>query len=129
MRTLKATAHWGAWVKTRARFVGFSRDGDLASSIGCSRERLSRWVQHATPPRMFKGFDRRLALALRTDHDTLFVHWAKTDATQSPLLAVANPESLRRRARAAVELLDGEELRKLHDLASQLMHRQPATAA
>jgi hypothetical protein len=78
---------------------------------------------------MRKGFDQKLAKALRTDAETLFIHYAKVSPLYAPALSSSDPEAMRRRTRAAVDLLDGDRLRRLHDLASELMrHRTPEAA-
>jgi hypothetical protein len=75
-----AKSHWGNWIGRRSEFVGFQRQIDFAEAVGCTRERIVKWLKLATPPlKMRKGFDRSLARALRVTTRMIFVDYANTD--------------------------------------------------
>lgn len=77
--------HWGQWVAARAEFVGFKRQEDLAGAVGCTRERIVRWVSLESPPaQMRKGFDRTLLRALWTDRQMLFHDFAAVSPDAAP---------------------------------------------
>lgn len=68
--------HWGTWLLERSRYIGFRRNLDLASTVGCSQNQLSKWMQMREPPvRVLKGLDQRLAFALETTRSALFTEW------------------------------------------------------
>lgn len=70
---------WGQWVLDRARIVGFSRQGDLALAVGCSRESVVKWGTMSEPPRqMRRGLDESLARTLQTTRSMLFSAWKNT---------------------------------------------------
>jgi hypothetical protein len=76
--------HWGEWVKARAAFVGYHRLKDLALTVGCSDNQLTRWTQsRSAPSKMRKGFDRALASALQTNLRMLFHDYVHTSADEA----------------------------------------------
>jgi hypothetical protein len=86
--------HWGQWLMERSLFVGFRRHSDLAEQIGCTREYVSRLASKAAPPsRMFKGFDRSLARALRTTYEAVFKDWYATDPAIVPTVIYSPTDS------------------------------------
>jgi hypothetical protein len=83
----KQPNHWGKWLRSRWRFVGHLRLSDLAKAVGCSNAIVFQWIKFSSPPeRMQKGFDGRLAAALRTDRFTLFSAYALTAVEKAPLI-------------------------------------------
>jgi hypothetical protein len=70
--------HWGEWVIARSRVVGMMRNQDLARSVGCTPQQLSRWIGRSEPPRrLLKGFDEAIASALVTSRRMVFSDWDK----------------------------------------------------
>jgi len=79
MERTPTSHHWGEWVLSRSRYVGYRLQQDLARQVGCTEEQISRWVNMIVPPnQMRKGFDRKLACALKTSPDMLFNQWENT---------------------------------------------------
>ena len=86
MKTVNSL-HWGKWVESRARHVGFLRKRDLAASVGCQANCVSRWVKLQIPPaRMLKGFDASLVAVLKTDRRTLFSAFSTISPTVAPII-------------------------------------------
>lgn len=76
---------WGAWVITRAHFVGLALQRDLAREVGCRVEQISRYARMARPPKiMRKGFDASLVRALQTSREMLFDRWRETPPEDAP---------------------------------------------
>lgn len=127
------TTHWGEWIRERVRFVGFRSSASLALALGCTQHQLARWMQMEEPPtRMRKGFDASLARALRVDMATLFVGYRNVSPEAARLTSpdgAEDFESLKRKAHAVVELLDGEALRELHDCGRALLKQGAAASA
>jgi hypothetical protein len=85
--------HWGDWLKDRARRLGIARLRDLAPVVGCAKSQLFRWLEMEKPPeRISKGFDRKLAAALKTDPETLFYRWRYTSPVDAPIIQGAVAE-------------------------------------
>jgi hypothetical protein len=74
-----AVKTWGEWISGRAVFLGYKRQKLLASAVGCTREKVAEWFKLSEPPpQMRKGFDLKLATALRTTPSMLFDGWSRT---------------------------------------------------
>jgi hypothetical protein len=123
-------SHWGEWIIARSRFVGFRRQLDLATAVGCSENQLCRWKAMATPPATVHcGFDTTLAAALKVDRKTLFTDYANYSPETAPLSNQDNEADeipIRAEIAAAAERLAGAELRALGATARALLS---ATAA
>jgi hypothetical protein len=129
-----APKHWGQWVASRSEFLGFKRQADLARAVGTTRERIARWCAMEQPPRqMRKGFDEKLAAALRVDRGVLYTGWqhvkpdngrtistVPADATPRDLLAA---ERKIRTIKVTVNLLRGADLDAVLDLVLKLLRR------
>lgn len=121
-------AKWGKWIWRRAVHTGFRRQEDFARTVGCSRQQLVNWLAMEYPPtQMRKGFDRKLAFALRTTARTLFTDWehvAPESAEQLTLYAdrslipihdlqVVDDKELRQALLLALDQLDPYEQENL----------------
>jgi hypothetical protein len=84
--------HWGRWIASRSKYVGLLRRRDFAEAVGCSHDQLQRWLTMPSPPlRISKGFDHRLASALKIDRKTLFKEWSSTAPEDARAVASERP--------------------------------------
>jgi hypothetical protein len=116
--------YWGEWLRYRMNFVGYKRQEDFRRAVGCTRSRLYDWLNSEKPPNwIYKGFDARLASALRTDPHMLFFGWRTTLPDEAPLLEnvksydMTEVQNLRDRLDLIVALLPVDRLRRLVDAA------------
>jgi len=122
-------AHWGEWIRTRSKTLGFVRQQDLADSLGCSSECLCRWLKlPECPPRMLKGLDAKLCNILQLSRYEL-TNGFRTMPPDAKLVnapvgadrLLHDDDSARRKVIAAAELLSGERLLALRDSAMSLI--------
>lgn len=122
-----SNVHWGSWIKDRAKAVGFLRDSDFATAVGCCRKQLVNWFSFSAPPaHMRKGFDASLIAALKTDRETLFVNFSSIPASTAPRIDALKPrvdegEHARRRVLAIIELMPDQGLKELARVGEQLL--------
>lgn len=117
--------HWGRWIRNRSAFVGFRRQQDFREAIGCTRSQLFKWLQsEKSPDRIFKGFDARLASALKTDRHTLLIDWKLfPDPSEVPILKsfdvdeFLEVQDMRERLALIVKNLPIERLRRVIESA------------
>ncbi len=126
--TIRLQKHWGEWVQTRADFLGFKSNSELALSVGCSRQVLTGWMQMERPPeQMRRGLNSRLAVTLRLDPAILFSRYADFDPKEAPVLEAskASPsieeDAVRRKVVAVAELLHIDQLRELQQMGESLL--------
>jgi len=118
---MKSTSDWGLWIERRARAVGFMRNADLARSIGCTQQHLSRWFSYSSPPNsMRRGLDAHLVSALKTDKHTLFSAFRDVIPEHAPFVESPAIEPMQREVIERVMSLPADRLRIVGDLARGL---------
>lgn len=63
-------AHWGNWIRTRAKFVGIDLK-DVAVACKTSPQNLSRWLRHDRMPSIREKYRAPLAEALKIEKNAL----------------------------------------------------------
>jgi hypothetical protein len=127
-----APKHWGQWVASRAEFLGFKRQADLARAVGTTRERIARWCAMERPPRqMRKGFDEKLAAVLEVDREILYTTgWqhiipdaGRSITLERPDVEITSAERKIRIIKAALSFFRGADLDAVYNLVLTLLQR------
>jgi hypothetical protein len=80
-------------VLSRSRHVGFRLKKDLAKSVGCSDDQITKWLKLELPPaQMRKGFDVMLCSALKTNRKMLFHDFTAIAPEDAPTMMISGDQ-------------------------------------
>ncbi len=127
MSTHEKQLTWGAWLKSRSRFVGYTSTSAFALAVGCTPQHARLLMRMREPVGMRRRLDPAICRVLRVDRKTLFTDYVSVDPESAPLVDRASPpaapgdDDLRAEIVAAAKRLSGDRLRALQVIGQVLV--------